>query len=82
MGLKGVTYRQLRNKLENSGWHKPKGEEKENFGHKNGNHDIYIHSDQPGVIIPVGRHTGNVPRKELFNIAKIAGFHPSTSKSA
>ena len=77
MGFKGLPYKQLINKLENCGWHKQKGEEKENFGHKKGNHDIYIHNDQPGIIIPVGRHTGNVPRKELFNIAKIAGFSKS-----
>ena len=81
MDFKGKKYWQVIKELKRLGWHQPKGEEKENFGHKNGNHDIYIHSDHPGVIIPVGRHEGNVPRKELFNIEKIVRSHPSISKS-
>jgi predicted RNA binding protein YcfA (HicA-like mRNA interferase family) len=59
-----MTAKELKRKLAAAGWTITNGT----------NHDLATHPDNPGVKVPIPRHTGDIPPGTLNNILKATGL--------
>jgi predicted RNA binding protein YcfA (HicA-like mRNA interferase family) len=60
----GMTAKELKQKLIAAGWIITEG----------GRHQLATHPDKPGVLLPIHRHTGDIPAGTLNKILKDAGL--------
>jgi predicted RNA binding protein YcfA (HicA-like mRNA interferase family) len=63
-GDEKMTAKELRRKLNAAGWTIIEG----------GNHSLATHPDKPGVMVPIHRHTGDIPTGTLNKILKDTGL--------
>ena len=59
-----MTARELKRTLIAAGWEITQG----------GNHELAAHPDKPGVLVPIHRHTGDIPAGTLHKILKDTGL--------
>jgi predicted RNA binding protein YcfA (HicA-like mRNA interferase family) len=59
-----VTAKELKRKLVAEGWIISQGR----------NHELATHPDKPGILIPIHRHTGDIPTGTLNKILKDTGL--------
>ena len=59
-----MTAKELKRKMIAAGWKIMQG----------GNHELAVHQNKPGVLIPIPRHTGDIPTGTLGKILKDAGL--------
>ena len=59
-----MTAKELKRKLIAAGWKIIQG----------GNHELASHPDKPGVLVPIHRHTGDIPSGTLHKILKDTGL--------
>jgi len=59
-----MTAKELKRKLAAAGWKIEEG----------GNHSIATHTDKPGILVPIHRHTGDIPTGTLHKILKDTGL--------
>ena len=59
-----MTAKELKRKLIANGWNISQGS----------NHELAMHPDKPGILIPIHRHAGDIPTGTLNKILKAAGL--------
>lgn len=59
-----MTAKELKRALKAQGWKFTQG----------GNHELASHPDKPGVLVPIHRHTGDIPTGTLNKILKDTGL--------